>query len=103
MISYTFVGAGKPPNVEIRKLGPKGFVQEVSVQKEQSYIGLYEGATKFDSDSLRSARRSLDSAFNLESAEAHIERADEADSSLNLYAYGVWISSIVHSFDALVL
>nr|TKW20153.1 hypothetical protein SEVIR_4G067200v2 [Setaria viridis] len=80
--------AGKPPNVEIRKLGPKGLVQEVSVQKEQSHIGLYEDATQFDGNSLRNARRSLDSAFNLDSAEGHIEKSDEAESSLNLYAYG---------------
>ncbi|KAF8732930.1 hypothetical protein HU200_015280 [Digitaria exilis] len=95
--------AGKPPNVEIRKLGPKGFVQEVSVQKEQSHIGLYEGATKFDSDSLRNARRSLDSAFNLESAEAHIEMADEADSSLNLYAYGISESTALQAIKQLEL
>jgi hypothetical protein len=78
-------------------------VQEVSVQKEQSHIGLYEDATQFDVDSLRNARRSLDSAFNLDSADGHIEKSDEAESSLNLYAYGVWISSIVYSFDSLVL
>nr|CAB3467054.1 unnamed protein product [Digitaria exilis] len=95
--------AGKPPSVEIRKLGPKGFVQEVSVQKEQSHIGLYEGATKFDSDSLRNARRSLDSAFNLESAEAHIEMADEADSSLNLYAYGISESTALQAIKQLEL
>jgi len=95
--------AGKPPNVEIRKLGTKGLVQEVSVQKEQSHIAIYEDATPFDGDSLRNARRSLDSAFNLDSAERHTERSYEAESRLNLYAYGVWISSIVLSFDGLVL
>lgn len=79
--------AGKLPNVEIRKLGSKGLMQEVSVQKEQSHLGIYD-ATEFDGDSLRNARRSLDTAFNLDSAEGHIERTDGADSSLNLYAYG---------------
>jgi hypothetical protein len=76
-------------------------MQEVSVQKEQSHLGIYD-ATEFGSDSLRNARRSLDSAFSLDSAEGHIVRSDGADSSFNLYAYGVRMSSIAHSFDALV-
>jgi len=76
-------------------------MQEVSVQKEQSHLGIYD-ATEFDGDSLRNARRSLDTTFNLDSAEGHIERTDGADSSLNLYAYGVRMSSIAHSFDAIV-
>ncbi|KAG0512862.1 hypothetical protein BDA96_10G051200 [Sorghum bicolor] len=79
--------AGKLPNVEIRKLGSKGLMQEVSVQKERSHLGISD-ATEFDRDSLRNARRSLDSAFNLDSAEGHIERTDGDGSSLNLYAYG---------------
>jgi hypothetical protein len=76
-------------------------MEEVSVQKEQSHLGIFD-ATEFDGDSLRNARRSLDTAFNLDSAEGHIERTDGADSSLNLYAYGVRMSSIAHSFDVLV-
>lgn len=100
--SCTSVCLGKLPNVEIRKLGSKGLVQEVSVQKEQSHLGISD-TTEFDGDSLRNARRNLDSAFNLDSAEGHTERSDGADSSLNLYAYGVRISSVVHCFDALVL
>lgn len=85
-----FVGAGKLPNVEIRKLGSKGLVQEVYVQKEQVHPALYEKTVQFDGYSLRKARTSLDSAFKLDSAEGHIERSNEADASLNIYAYGVW-------------
>ncbi|PUZ62132.1 hypothetical protein GQ55_4G333300 [Panicum hallii var. hallii] len=95
--------AGKPPNVEIRKLGTKGLVQEVSVQKEQSHTGLYEDATPFDGDSLRNARRSLDSAFNLDSAEGHTERSDEAESSLSLYAYGISESTALQAIKQLEL
>ncbi|KAG2604305.1 hypothetical protein PVAP13_4NG037000 [Panicum virgatum] len=95
--------AGKPPNVEIRKLGTKGLVQEVSVQKEQSHIAIYEDATPFDGDSLRNARRSLDSAFNLDSAEGHTERSDEAESSLNLYAYGISESTALQAIKQLEL
>ncbi|CAN6172584.1 unnamed protein product [Urochloa humidicola] len=95
--------ADKAPNVEIRKLGSKGLVQEVSVQKEQSQIGLYEDATQFDGDSLRNARRSLDSAFNLDSADGHIEKSDEAESSLNLYAYGISESTTLQAIKQLDL
>ncbi|CAD6340190.1 unnamed protein product [Miscanthus lutarioriparius] len=93
---------GKLPNVEIRKLGSKGLVQEVSVQKEQSHLGIYD-ATEFDGDSLRNARRSLDTAFNLDSAEGHIERTDGADSSLNLYAYGISESTALQAIQQLEL
>ncbi|CAL5036866.1 unnamed protein product [Urochloa decumbens] len=95
--------AGKAPNVEIRKLGPKGLVQEVSVQKEQSHIGLYEDATQFEGYSLRNARRSLDSAFNLDSADGHIEKSDEAESSLNLYAYGISESTALQAIKQMDL
>ncbi|CAL5046101.1 unnamed protein product [Urochloa decumbens] len=95
--------AGKAPNVEIRKLGSKVLVQEVSVQKEQSHIGLYEDATQFEGDSLRNARRSLDSAFNLDSADGHIENSDEAESSLNLYAYGISESTALQAIKQLNL
>ncbi|KAG2609508.1 hypothetical protein PVAP13_4KG042800 [Panicum virgatum] len=95
--------AGKLPNVEIRKLGTKGLVQEVSVQKEQSHIAIYEDATPFDGDSLRNARRSLDSAFNLDSAERHTERSDEAESRLNLYAYGISESTALQAIKQLEL
>jgi hypothetical protein len=88
------VGAGKMPNVEIRKVGSKGPVQEVYVQKERLDLGPSEGATQLDTDSLSNARRSLDSAFNLDPAEGHIGRSTEAEPDLNLYAYGVCISSI---------
>ncbi|CAD6337640.1 unnamed protein product [Miscanthus lutarioriparius] len=94
--------AGKLPNVEIRKLGSKGLMQEVSVQKEQSHLGIYD-ATEFDGDSLRNARRSLDSAFNLDSAEGHIERTDGAGSSLNLYAYGISESTALQAIQQLEL
>ncbi|KAF2925281.1 hypothetical protein DAI22_06g039900 [Oryza sativa Japonica Group] len=80
--------AGKMPNVEIRKVGSKGPVQEVYVQKERLDLGPSEGATQLDTDSLSNARRSLDSAFNLDPAEGHIGRSTEAEPDLNLYAYG---------------
>ncbi|KAJ1258096.1 hypothetical protein BS78_10G047400 [Paspalum vaginatum] len=95
--------AGKPPNVEIRKLGSKGSMQEVFVQKEQSHVGLYEDRSQFDSNSLGNARRILDSAFNLDSAEGYIERSDEAESSLNLYAYGISESTALQAIKQLEL
>lgn len=94
--------AGKLPNFEIRKLGSKGSMQEVSVQKEQSHLGIYD-ATEFGSDSLRNARRSLDSAFSLDSAEGHIVRSDGADSSFNLYAYGISESTALQAIHQLEL
>ncbi|KAF0901503.1 hypothetical protein E2562_003488 [Oryza meyeriana var. granulata] len=80
--------AGKMPNVEIRKFGSKGSVQEVYVQKERLHLGPSEGAAQLNPDSLSNARRSLDSAFNLDSVEGHIGRSTEAEPGLNLYAYG---------------
>uniref|UniRef100_A0A0D9WM37 Uncharacterized protein n=1 Tax=Leersia perrieri TaxID=77586 RepID=A0A0D9WM37_9ORYZ len=80
--------AGKMPHVETRKFDSKGLVQEVYVQKEQLHIGPSGGAAQLDTDSLSNARRTLDSAFNLDSAEGHIGRSTEAEPGLNLYAYG---------------
>ncbi|GJN00882.1 hypothetical protein PR202_ga18104 [Eleusine coracana subsp. coracana] len=79
--------AGKLPNVEIRKVGSKGVVQEPSVRKEQLRHGVHEDVAQFDSDSLWKARRSLDAAFSLDSA-GHIEDSNEDEAILNLYAYG---------------
>ncbi|XP_062233579.1 protein SEEDLING PLASTID DEVELOPMENT 1-like [Phragmites australis] len=95
--------AGKLPNVEIRKLGSKGLVQEVYVQKEQLHPALYEKTVQFDGYSLRKARTSLDSAFKLDSAEGHIERSNEADASLNIYAYGISESTALQAIKQLEL
>ncbi|KAL5199484.1 hypothetical protein ABZP36_020687 [Zizania latifolia] len=80
---------GKMPHVEIRKLGSTGSVQDVSVQKEQLHVGPYEDAAQLACDSLSNARRSLDSAFKVDSAEGHIVRSTEAETGLNIYAYGI--------------
>jgi hypothetical protein len=79
-------------------VGSKGLVQETSMRKEHLHLGFHEDSGQIDGDSLLKARRNLDSAFNLDSAEGHIEGSNEAEASLNLYAYGVWISSIVHFY-----
>ncbi|BAF18766.1 protein SEEDLING PLASTID DEVELOPMENT 1 [Oryza sativa Japonica Group] len=95
--------AGKMPNVEIRKVGSKGPVQEVYVQKERLDLGPSEGATQLDTDSLSNARRSLDSAFNLDPAEGHIGRSTEAEPDLNLYAYGISESTALQAIKQLEL
>uniref|UniRef100_A0A0E0A5A5 AAA+ ATPase domain-containing protein n=1 Tax=Oryza glumipatula TaxID=40148 RepID=A0A0E0A5A5_9ORYZ len=95
--------AGKMPNVEIRKVGSKGPVQEVYVQKERLDLGPSEGATQLDTDSLSNARRSLDSAFNLDPAEGHIGRSTEAEPDLNLFAYGISESTALQAIKQLEL
>ncbi|KAL6606682.1 hypothetical protein ACP70R_042335 [Stipagrostis hirtigluma subsp. patula] len=95
--------AGKLPNVETRKLGAKGLVQEVPVQKVHLHLDVYQDAPQFEGDSLGKARRSLDSAFNLDSAEGHIERSNEAEASLNLYAYGISESTALQAIKQLEL
>uniref|UniRef100_A0A453QR54 Phosphotyrosine protein phosphatase domain-containing protein n=2 Tax=Aegilops tauschii subsp. strangulata TaxID=200361 RepID=A0A453QR54_AEGTS len=82
--------AGRMPNVEIRKLGSTGSVQqEVSVQKDQFRRGPYEIASQFEVASLSNARTSLDSAFNIDSANGHIENSNVSEAGFNLYAYGI--------------
>ncbi|KAK3128431.1 hypothetical protein QOZ80_6BG0461530 [Eleusine coracana subsp. coracana] len=95
--------AGKLPNVEIRKVGSKGIVQEPSVRKEQLRHGVHEDVAQFDSDSLWNARRSLDSAFSLDSAERHTEGSNEDEASLNLYAYGISESIALQAIKQLEL
>ncbi|KAM3195318.1 hypothetical protein ACQJBY_071437 [Aegilops geniculata] len=81
--------AGRMPNVEIRKLGSTGSMQqEVSVQKDQLRHGPYETASQSEVASLSNARTSLDSAFNLDSANGHIENSNVSEAAFNLYAYG---------------
>lgn len=63
-------------------------MQEVSVQKEPLRLGPYADAALFEDDSIRKSIRSLDSAFNLDSADGHIEGSNEDEASFNLYAYG---------------
>ncbi|TVU12488.1 hypothetical protein EJB05_46138, partial [Eragrostis curvula] len=95
--------AGKLPNVEIRKVGSKGVVQETPVRKEQLHLGVQEDAAQFDGDSLWNARRSLDTAFNLDSAKGHTENSNEAEASLNLYAYGISESIALQAIKQLEL
>ena len=100
MIKFCFIGAGRLPNVEIRKLGStRPAEREVPAQKDQSGRGAYEIASQFEVASLSNARTSLDTAFNLDSANGHMEKSNESDTGFNLYAYGVRISSIGHFFD----
>ena len=90
MTRFCFVGAGRMPNVEIRKLGSTGSVQqEVSVQKDQFRRAPYEIASQSEVASLSNARTSLDSAFNIDSANGHIENSNVSEAGFNLYAYGV--------------
>ncbi|KAI4977093.1 hypothetical protein ZWY2020_050700 [Hordeum vulgare] len=78
--------AGRMPNVEIRKLGSTGSVQqEVSVQKDQFRRDPYEIVSQFEVASLSNARTSLDSAFNLDSASGHIENSNVSEAGFNLY------------------
>uniref|UniRef100_A0ACD5XZQ1 Uncharacterized protein n=1 Tax=Avena sativa TaxID=4498 RepID=A0ACD5XZQ1_AVESA len=82
--------AGRLPNVEIRKLGSNASIQqEVSVQKDQFRRAPYEIASQFEVASLSNARTSLDSAYNLDSANGHPEMSNESESGFNLYAYGI--------------
>ncbi|KAE8815813.1 hypothetical protein D1007_06643 [Hordeum vulgare] len=82
--------AGRMPNVEIRKLGSTGSVQqEVSVQKDQFRRDPYKIVSQFEVASLSNARTSLDSAFNLDSANGHIENSNVSEAGFNLYVYGI--------------
>uniref|UniRef100_A0ACD5ZPU8 Uncharacterized protein n=1 Tax=Avena sativa TaxID=4498 RepID=A0ACD5ZPU8_AVESA len=82
--------AGRLPNVEIRKLGSNASIQqEVSVQKDQFRRAPYEIASQFEVASLSNARTSLDSAYNLDSANGHMEMSNESEAGFNLYAYGI--------------
>ncbi|KAG8076771.1 hypothetical protein GUJ93_ZPchr0006g42899 [Zizania palustris] len=95
--------AGKMPHVEIRKLGSTGSVQDVSMQKEQLHVDPYENAAQLACDSLSNARRSLNSAFYLDSAEGHIVRSTEVETGLNLYAYGISESTALQAIKQLKL
>uniref|UniRef100_A0ACD6A565 Uncharacterized protein n=1 Tax=Avena sativa TaxID=4498 RepID=A0ACD6A565_AVESA len=82
--------AGRLPNVEIRKLGSNASIQqEVSVQKDQFRRAPYEVPSQFEVASLSNARTSLDSAYNLDSANGHMEMSNESEAGFNLYAYGI--------------
>ncbi|XP_015694431.2 protein SEEDLING PLASTID DEVELOPMENT 1 [Oryza brachyantha] len=95
--------AGKMPSVEIRKFGSKGLVQEIFVQKEHLHLSPPESAVQLNTDSLSNARRSLDSAFNLDSAEGYANRSTEAEPGLNLYAYGISESTALQAIKQLEL
>ena len=99
-IKFCFIGAGRLPNVEIRMLGSIRPAQlEVPAQKDQFGRVPYEIASQFEVASLSNARTTLDTAFNLDSANGHMEMSNESEAGFNLYAYGVRIFSIGHFVD----